>query len=205
VADTQESVMLLSMDKRIAGFDVKEANKLRKAIAKKQDKKSLDAVRDSFYKSGRELGNSEAILDYVWNVQIKRQLGYAFSVLHTLAYSIVAVQELNLNHKYNPLYWSTACLSVNAGSTENEQDEDNANKSTNYGKIAYAIGNIRQMGVKVDLPDINKAGFGFKPDLDNNSILFGLKGMNGIGDEIVHLIIENRPYQSFDDFLAKDV
>jgi DNA polymerase-3 subunit alpha len=203
VADTQESVMLLSMDKRIAGFDVKEANKLRKAIAKKQDKKSLDAVRDSFYKSGRELGNSEAILDYVWNVQIKRQLGYAFSVLHTLAYSIVAVQELNLNHKYNPLYWSTACLSVNAGSTENEQDEDNANKSTNYGKIAYAIGNIRQMGVKVDLPDINKAGFGFKPDLDNNSILFGLKGMNGIGDEIVHLIIENRPYQSFNDFLEK--
>jgi DNA polymerase-3 subunit alpha len=203
VADTQESVMLLSMDKRIAGFDVKEANKLRKAIAKKQDKKSLDAVRDSFYKSGRELGNSEAILDYVWNVQIKRQLGYAFSVLHTLAYSIVAVQELNLNHKYNSLYWSTACLSVNAGSTENEQDEDNANKSTNYGKIAYAIGNIRQMGVKVDLPDINKAGFGFKPDLDNNSILFGLKGMNGIGDEIVHLIIENRPYQSFNDFLEK--
>ncbi|MBE2917327.1 DNA polymerase III subunit alpha [Anoxybacillus flavithermus] len=33
VADTQESVMLLSMDKRIAGFDVKWANKLRKAIA----------------------------------------------------------------------------------------------------------------------------------------------------------------------------
>jgi DNA polymerase-3 subunit alpha len=27
--------------------------------------------------------------------------------------------------------------------------------------------------------------------------------MNGIGDEIVHLIIENRPYQSFDDFLQK--
>jgi DNA polymerase-3 subunit alpha len=203
VADTQESVMLLSMDKRIAGFDVKAANKLRKAIAKKQDKKSLDAVRDSFYESGRQLGNSEAILDYVWNVQIKRQLGYAFSVLHTLAYSIVAVQELNLNYRYNPLYWSTACLSVNAGSTENEQDEDNANKSTNYGKIAYAIGSIRQLGVKVDLPDINKADFGFKPDLDNNSILFGLKGMNGIGDEIVHLIMENRPYQSFDDFLER--
>lgn len=203
VADTQESVMLLSMDKRIAGFDVKLANKLRKAIAKKQDKKSLDAVRDSFYESGRNLGNSDAILDYVWNVQIKRQLGYSFSVLHTLAYSIVAVQELNLNYRYNPLYWSTACLSVNAGSTENEQDEDNANKSTNYGKIAYAIGNIRQMGVKVDLPDINKADFGFKPDLENNSILFGLKGMNGIGDEIVHLITENRPYQSFDDFLER--
>lgn len=203
VADTQESVMLLSMDKRIAGFSVKSANKLRKAIAKKQAKKELDAVRDEFYKSGRELGNSEAMLDYVWNVQIKRQLGYSFSILHTIAYSNVAVQELNLNYRYNPLYWSTACLSVNAGSMENGQDEENANKSTNYGKIAYAIGSIRQSGVKVDLPDINKAGFGFKPDLEKNSILFGLKGMNGIGDEIVHLIIENRPYQSFKDFLER--
>jgi DNA polymerase-3 subunit alpha len=59
------------------------------------------------------------------------------------------------------------------------------------------------MGVKVDLPDINKADFGFKPDLENNSILFGLKGMNGIGDEIVHLIIQNRPYNSFEDFLQR--
>lgn len=34
VADTQESVMLLSMDENIAGFNVEWANKLRKAIAK---------------------------------------------------------------------------------------------------------------------------------------------------------------------------
>lgn len=203
VADTQESVMLLSMDKRIAGFDVKWANKLRKAIAKK-DQKSLEEAQNKFFENGRALGNRDEILNYVWNVQIKRQLGYSFSILHTLAYSVIALQELNLNHKFNPLYWQTACLSVNAGSADEDQDdEDSKSKSTDYGKIAYAIGNIQQRGIKVSLPDINKAGFGFTPDIENNTIIFGLKGINGIGDDVVHTIIENRPYKSFDDFVER--
>lgn len=203
VAETQESVMLLSMDKRIAGFDVKIANKLRKAIAKKS-KKDLAEVEQKFFEYGKKLGNRDEILNYVWNVQIKRQLGYSFSVLHTLAYSLVAIQEINLNYKYNPLFWQTACLSVNAGSTELETiEEDHKNKSTDYGKIAAAIGNIRQRGVKVSLPDINKAKFGFTPDLENDAIIFGLKGMNGIGDDVVHTIIEHRPYTSFKDFLVR--
>ncbi|MFO1442952.1 DNA polymerase III subunit alpha [Bacillus sp. Bva_UNVM-123] len=203
VAETQESVMLLSMDKRIAGFDVSLANKLRKAIAKKS-KDALEEVEKKFFEYGRELNNREEILNYVWNVQIKRQLGYSFSVLHTLAYSLVAIQEINLNYKYNPLFWQTACLSVNAGSSEMlEIEEDHKSKSTDYGKIASAIGNIRQRGVKIALPDINKAKFGFIPDLENDSIIFGLKGMNGIGDEVIHEIIENRPYTSFNDFLVK--
>lgn len=201
VADTQESVMLLSMDKKIAGFDVKMANKLRKAIAKKSNK-VMEECYVEFFKKGKELGNREEILKYVWDVQIKRQLGYSFSILHTLAYSIVALQELNLNEQFNPLYWQTACLSVNAGGQEQDND-DSKNKSTDYGKIASAIGGIRQRGIKVSLPDINKAGFGFKPDIENNAIIFGLKGMNGIGDDLVHSIIENRPYNSFNDFLVR--
>jgi DNA polymerase III subunit alpha len=211
VADTQESVMLLSMDKRIAGFDVKWANKLRKAIAKK-DQKALEEAQNKFFENGKALGNRDEILNYVWNVQIKRQLGYSFSILHTLAYSVIALQELNLNYKFNPLYWQTACLSVNAGSSEDDEDEiledvnddeEKKNKSTNYGKIATAIGNIQKRGIKVDLPDINKAGFGFTPDLENDSIIFGLKGINGIGDDVVNTIIQNRPYKSFDDFIER--
>lgn len=74
VADTQESVMLLSMDKRVAGFDVQLANKLRKAIAKRS-KEALEEVENKFFENGSKLGNRSNILEYVWNVQIKRQLG----------------------------------------------------------------------------------------------------------------------------------
>lgn len=97
---------------------------------------------------------------------------------------------------------------MNSGGVENEEESDDLDKKkktqkTDYGKVASAIGNIRRRGIKVDLPDINKAGFGFKADIENNSIIFGMKGMNGIGDEVVHQIISNRPYTDFEDFLER--
>lgn len=45
--------------------------------------------------------------------------------------------------------------------------------------------------------------FGFRPDIENNQILFGLKGMLNIGDDIIVKIIENRPYISPRDFLNR--
>ncbi|MCR8641367.1 PHP domain-containing protein [Paenibacillus sp. N1-5-1-14] len=210
VADTQEVVMLMAMDERISGFDVAESNKLRKAIAKKSENAQKKAKED-FYVSGRKIGTSENLLDYVWNVQIKRQLGYSFSLLHTLAYSIIALQELNLYFKYDPLYWNTACLTVNSASGEEDvsdvdeenEDEEKKNKSTNYGKVASAIGLMQQHGIKIGLPDINKAHFGFKPDFEDRQIVFGLKGINGIGDDVVDKVTANRPYTSFEDFFER--
>ncbi|WP_341480074.1 PHP domain-containing protein [Paenibacillus dendrobii] len=204
VADTQESVMLMSMDKLIANFNVLSANKLRKSIAKpKQMKKALAEIKEKFYSQGKSLGVREQLLNYVWEVQITRQLSYSFSILHTLAYSIIALQEANLNINYDPIYWRTACLTVNSASIDDEDETNNKSQSTNYGKIAAAIGNMQSRGVKIGLPDINKAGFGFTPDIENDQIVFGLKGINGIGDDVVQNLIQNRPYKSFEDFTRR--
>ena len=66
-------------------------------------------------------------LKYVWTV-IQRQIGYSFSRPHDVCYSIEAVQEANLATRYNPLFWSCACLCVNAGSSatdfEDNSDQD---------------------------------------------------------------------------------
>jgi len=201
VADTQESIMLLSMDEKLTGFSIKKSNELRKIIAKKKADK-VEEMKSDFYRMGLELGTRKEMLDYVWNVQIVRQLGYSFSVLHTLAYSIIALQEASLNINYDPIYWRTACLTVNSASVDDD-NESAKSQSTNYGKIASAIGSMQSRGVKIGLPNINKAHFGFKPDLVENQIIFGLKGINGIGDDVVQHIMQNRPYSSFDDFLTR--
>ena len=107
---------------------------------------------------------------------------------------------MNLFHRYPHIYWQTACLTVNASA--NEENDDN--KSTNYGKIAAAIGEMLSQGVKIALPDINSARFGFAPDAINDQIIFGLKGLVGIGDDIVRQIIDNRPYASLEDFFKKN-
>ena len=74
VSAEQESVMEMTMDEHISGFNVKEANGLRKAIAKKKPK-LLEETKELFYKKGQELGTRKELLDYVWNVQFKRQFG----------------------------------------------------------------------------------------------------------------------------------
>ena len=48
IADTQESVMQLTMDPRIAGFTIADANKLRKGIAKKSIK-SQEEAKELFF------------------------------------------------------------------------------------------------------------------------------------------------------------
>ena len=132
---------------------------------------------------------------------------------------------------FNPIYWDTACLIVNSGSLEDNSEEEivdiyepeaqdlsegvifidlpdkkekiRKTSSTDYGKVAKAIGDIRGAGIKVSLININRSDFGFSPDVENNQILFGLKGLLNVGDELVMNIIEKRPYISPRDFINK--
>ena len=216
VADSQESVMQLTMDEKITAFSLNDANYLRKAIGKK-DFETLQKTKKMFYDKGKELGTNQFLLDYVWNIQIGRQIGYAFSILHTMAYSTMTLQQMNLVHKFPSIYWKTACLSVNAGALNEEDfynlveegvielsDEDDvrSSKKIQYGKVASAIGDMRGT-IEVKQPDINKSRLGFTPDAQNNVILYGLKGITRVGDQIIQEIILNRPYSSLREFTEK--
>lgn len=239
VADSQESVMLLSMDPKITSFTVSEANKLRKGIAKK-DKKIINDARQMFFDKGVANNTSKNLLNYIWYVQIGRQLGYSFCLAHSIAYSHIALQQLNLVYKYPIIFWNCACLIVNSGANseednaledfdeidgvtyvtptvvedddddEDEEDADEpkvkAKKKTrvvNYGKIATAIGQIKSRGIRIELPNINKSKFTFTPVIEDNTILYGLKGITRVGDDVVDTIIANRPYTSLEDFMSR--
>lgn len=117
---------------------------------------------------------------------------------HTLAYSLVALQEMNLAFKYPTLYWSCACLISDSGASEEVET-----KSSNYEKMATSIGAIKAEGVNVSLININTSDYGFKPDIANNRILYGLGGLTGINAEIVDVIKRGRPYVNVIDFLMR--
>ena len=187
----QEQMMELLMD--VAGFTLGEANNARKIVAKKQMAK-IPELKSQVYDRFDSVLNA----DYFWANAIAPQLGYAFSLNHSLPYSFVGIQTLFLAIHFNPVYWNTSCLVVNSGATDEE-----IGGSTDYGKIAKAIGDIRAAGIDVSLADINHSAFGFAPDAKNNRILFGLKGLLNVGDELVLDIIEKRPYISPRDFLNR--
>lgn len=192
VSSSQEEMMLLLMDQRICGFSVAEANFARGVVGKKKMDK-IPEVKNMIFTMGSA---SQSLRKYIFDTQISPQLGYSFSDLHSCGYSLISLQQMSLAHSYPRVFWDVACLSVSAGA-----DEDNINnKSTNYGRVASAIGKLREHSVKVTLPSINQASFGFVPDVEKSQIVFGLKGINSLNDELIHTLIANRPYASFEDF-----
>ena len=206
--------MLMLMDKNICGFSLAEANDARKVVGKKQMSR-IPALRDLVLSRAK----SDLLGQYVWKYGAGPQMGYSFSLIHALAYSFIGAQTLYLGTHWNPIYWDTACLVVNSGSLEdavdedgealydNESEEDTETKekaiSTNYEKIAKAVNEIISAGIKVSLIDINQSGFGFKPDVKNNQILFGMKAVLNVNDDLVDRIISLRPYNSIKDFYNK--
>ena len=156
---------------------------------------------------------------------------------HTLAYSLVALQEMNLAFKFPTLFWDCACLITDSGGVDDQNDElfeeeneevvdiyesedfeeyeyedapdgktkikKKRTRSTDYKKIATAIGKIKQSGVKIVPPNINKSSYTFTPDVENNQIIFGLSGILNVGEDIIIDTIKNRPYTSIKDYIEK--
>ncbi len=199
VPPSQEQLMRMLMDEHICGFSLAEANAARKIVGKKQMSK-IPGLKQKVLESA----TSKNLGEYIWKYGAGPQMGYSFSIIHALAYSFIGMQTLYLGTHFNPVYWNTAYLIVNSGALDSGEDEDNDKQDgTNYTKLAKAIGQIRAAGIQVSLADINRSEFGFVPDPENNQILFGMKGMLNVGDDVIEEIISNRPYVSPRDFVNK--
>ena len=196
VPPSQEQLMTMLMDKNICNFSLAEANAARKIVGKKQMNKIPQLHEDELSKA-----KSDNLGQYVWDCGVGPQMGYSFSIIHALAYSFIGYQTAYIATNWNPIYWDTACLVVNSGSLEDENQDKEV--GTDYGKIAKALGEIIAAGVNISLVDINESDYGFKPDVKNNQILFGMKALGYVGADVVDRIKEGRPYSSLKDFMNR--
>lgn len=189
---SQEKLMLLSM--KMAGFNLNEANKIRKAIAKK-NAKLQEIQHQHFMEKGLALGRRKEFLNYVWEYCVKIQKGYAFSDVHGLSYVYILICEMNICQFFGSIYWQTGCLNVDAGLSGDGQ------KQVDYGKIAKAISNLPK-GLVVP-PDVNNSDLKFTIEKtgSKNRILFSLYAISGISSKEIQTIIDGRPYASFKEFI----
>ncbi|MBQ5918189.1 MAG: hypothetical protein IIW92_06495, partial [Lachnospiraceae bacterium] len=201
VPPSQEQMMQMLMDENICGFSLKDANAARKIVGKKQMDK-IPMLREQVLAQAK----SPQLGEYVWKCGIGPQMGYSFSIIHALAYSFIGYQTATLGTNWNQIYWDTACLVVNSGSLEDDEDTEDIKKKekgTDYAKIAKAIGDITSNGIEVSLVNINTSDLGYKPDIKNNRILYGLKALSNISSEVIEKIVAGRPYSGIKDFMTR--
>ena len=239
IAESQEKIMQLVQMPECGGFNLSWADSLRKAVAKKQPEAYLK-LQEEYFNAVKEKNLSEKLCNYVWNVLIAMSRGYSFNLSHTLAYSIVALQEMNLAYKFPIIFWNCACLITDSGGGEQQEEEDGGiymeaeeevvdiyepedfdeyeyedapdkktkvkkkrAKSTDYKKIATAIGKMMQEGVLVEPPNINTSKYTFTPDAENNRIIYGLSGILNVGEDVIKDTIAARPFVSPRDYLNR--
>ena len=232
VPPSQEQLMLMLMDPNICGFTLKEANAARKIVGKKQMSKipelhQMILEKASSEKLGKYIWENGVGPQMGYSFSVIHALAYSFIGFQT-AYiatrwnpiywdtACLVVNSGSLEDKEdenNEEFEQIEDYIARFGDDLSQEDYEDlikiANKNkkkeqaTDYGKIAKALGEIIESGIKVSLIDINKSDYGFKPDVENNQILFGMKALSNVGAPVIEQIKAGRPYKSFKDFLNK--
>ncbi|MBQ9192988.1 MAG: DNA polymerase III subunit alpha [Bacteroidales bacterium] len=166
----QEQVMLLSQ--KLANFTKGEADKLRKAMGKKQID-ILNSLKDKFMKGGLANGHPEKVLDKIWK-DWEKFAQYAFNKSHATCYAWVSYQTGWLKCHY-PSEFFASCL-TSAKSME---------------EIKKIMDDCKGHGIKILNPDVNESAAHFTVNKEGN-VRFALSGMKGFGGNIVDAILRER-------------
>ncbi|GHT81684.1 DNA-directed DNA polymerase [Actinomycetota bacterium] len=173
--------------RKLAGFSLGQADLLRRAMGKKNIKDLMEA-KSSFVPGMLKNGYSEAAADAVWSV-FQPFASYAFNRAHTACYGFIAYQNAYLKANY-PVEYMAALLTTN---------------ENNHAKLGVYLAECARMGIKVEVPDVNRSSVDFAPD--EGKILFGLGAVRNIGEGIALDIIQAREtkgaFEDFNDFLYK--
>ena len=166
----QEQVMKIAEE--VAGFSMAEADRLRRAISKKEPEVLADARR-RFVEGAERKGIEKRIADKIFD-QIEYFGGYGFNKSHSAAYALISYRTAYLKANYS-VEFMTALLT-------SEKD--------NIDKIALYIDELERMEIKILPPDVNESFANFT--VVGNDIRFGLTAVKNVGAGAVDSIIEAR-------------
>lgn len=154
----QEDVMRVAQG--MAGFTYKQADKLRKALGKKDHAARVPDYQAAFMEGCRTNGIPEQGAAEVWSM-IETFTGYSFCKPHSASYARVSYESGWIKaHHPAPFY---AAVINNQGGF--------------YPAIAY-LGDARRHGVKVLGPDVNESIAGYAP-IGDHVLRVGLSAIKG--------------------------
>lgn len=174
----QEQVMLLSQ--KLAGFTKGQADKLRKAMGKKQIA-VMNELYGLFISGGTAKGHPEETLNKIWK-DWEKFAQYAFNKSHATCYAWVSYQTAYLKAHY-PAEFQAANLSKQLG---------------NIDEIKKIMEDCKLSRIPVLGPDINESETRFTVNKDG-AVRFGLGGVKGFGEKAVEMILKERENGAFKD------
>ena len=150
----QEDVMLVA--KRVAGFDERQANALRKAIGDWGKGDRLQILGEDFRRGGLAQGATLPAVDAVW-AMIASFAGYSFAKAHSASYAMVSFQ----------------CAWLKAHAPASFLARVIANEGGFYSASAY-VEEARRLGVEIRGPSVVHSTWRTAPVRGSRAIRLGL-------------------------------
>ena len=189
----QEQVMQIV--RNLAGYSFGRSDLVRRAMSKKKAS-VMAAERKNFVYGNREEGVKGCVANGISEETANKIYDdmtdfakYAFNKSHAAAYAVVAYQTAYLKYYYPVEFMAALMTSV----------KDHTGKV-----LSYAM-TCRQMGIDILGPDVNEGQAAFS--VSEGKIRFGLSAIKGIGEGVIHAVVEERTaggsFQSMEDFMKR--
>jgi len=156
----QEQVMRIAAV--LAGFTMGQSDVLRKAMGKK-DPKVMAKQREAFMAGAATNGINEKKAKKIFDL-MEFFAGYGFNKSHSTTYAWVAYQTGYLKANF-PWHFMAALLTIEAANTD---------------KLAMYLGECRDLGVPILVPDINRSQLAFT--VEKEGVRFGLCAVKNVGE-----------------------
>ncbi|MDE3095257.1 MAG: DNA polymerase III subunit alpha [Chloroflexota bacterium] len=184
----QDQVLLVLQ--KIAGYSLKDADAIRKAMSKKVAA-LMQTEGEKFIEAATNNGYTHEEAEAIFTL-IEPFAGYAFNKAHSACYGTIAYQTAWLKANY-PHEYMTAVL-ASAGTHE---------------RIAQAVAECMRIEIPVRPPDVNRSSVSFELDTsgDGPAIRFGLATVKNVGSAAAEGIVHARdaagPFASVEDFVRR--
>jgi DNA polymerase-3 subunit alpha len=167
----QEQAMQISQ--KIAGFNLQEADMLRKAIGKKKPEE-MAKVKKKFIEGAKRVqivGESEAEEIFGW---IEKSQRYSFNKSHAISYAINAYMSAYAKAHFPRIFFASY-LRFAKDKIDPQQE------------IKELVRNATEMDIVVSIPDLRHLNEFFI--LKNKIIYFGLTDIKGVGQSVFKKIL----------------
>jgi error-prone DNA polymerase len=183
----QEQVLLVA--KEVAGFDLAEADSLRRAMTKGRSRAEMGRIRAHFIERAVGRGVEPPVAEEVFR-QLEGFAAYGFNKAHAACFAVISYASAWLK-TYFPAEFATAIMN---------------SEPMGFYTPRHVLNDARSHGIDILTPHVNESRAAYTVEREGRAIRVGLRDAHEMSDRL-RSSIENeravRPFRDLADFLRR--
>ncbi len=183
----QEQVLRVA--EAVAGFDLAEADSLRRAMTKDRSREEMESIKEHFIARACERGVERATAEEVFR-QLQGFAAYGFNKAHAACFAVISYGSAWLK-TYYPAELTAAIMN---------------HQPMGFYTPRLVIDDARRAGVEILPPHVNESRSAYTVEREGRAVRVGLKDALNVSERLLGVIDKERvvrPFADLGDFLRR--